>query len=145
MRKDFELEVLTREGSVLSVQAEEVIAPGVDGYLGVLAGHAPLVTALDIGLVTLRTSDGEQELLAISGGFMEVRPERTVILAETAERAEEIDRERAERALRRAEERLRRWPLRSMWNELQSSGARHRLEDAGQGRGHNESRAAECR
>jgi len=106
MRKDFELEVLTREGSVLSVQAEEVIAPGEEGYLGVLAGHAPLVTALDIGLVTLRTSDGEQELLAISGGFMEVRPERTVILAETAERAEEIDRERAERALRRAEERL---------------------------------------
>lgn len=106
MRKDFDLEVLTRERTVLSVQAEEIIAPGVDGYLGVRPGHAPLITALDIGILYVRPVNGEEETLAVSGGFMEVRPEKTVVLAEAAERASEIDRERVQRALRRAEARL---------------------------------------
>ncbi|MBD3174146.1 MAG: F0F1 ATP synthase subunit epsilon [Armatimonadia bacterium] len=126
MATGFDFEILTRERSVLSIQAEEIIAPGVDGYLGVLAGHAPLVTALDVGVLTLRSVDGDEELLAISGGFMEVRPEKTVILAETAERAEEIDRARVERALRRAEERL----SAEDYSEIDSERARRALARA---------------
>jgi F-type H+-transporting ATPase subunit epsilon len=126
MATGFDFEILTRERSVLSIQAEEIIAPGVDGYLGVLAGHAPLVTALDVGVLTLRPVDGDEELLAISGGFMEVRPEKTVILAETAERAEEIDRARVERALRRAEERL----SAEDYSEIDSERARRALARA---------------
>ncbi len=107
MRSTFELEILTRERRVLLTKVTEVVAPGVDGYLGVLAGHAPLVTALDVGQLTLEMpEEGVKERIAISGGFMEVRPEKTVVLAETAERAEEIDAARAKAALERAKERL---------------------------------------
>ena len=82
-----------------------VIAPGIEGQLGILPHHAPLMTTLEMG--ELRAKKNKEEFsLAISGGFLEVRPDRVIVLADAAERAEEIDLARAEAAKRRAEERL---------------------------------------
>ena len=99
----FELATPTR--MLVSVEADEVVAPGVEGYFGVLPGHAALLTNLMPGEVTYRTGQSEHHL-AVAGGFAEVTAERVMILAENAERPEEIDRERAERARHRAEIRL---------------------------------------
>ena len=99
----FELATPTR--MLVSVEADEVVAPGVEGYFGVLSGHAALLTNLMPGEVTYRTGQSEHHL-AVAGGFAEVTAERVMILAENAERPEEIDRERAERARHRAEIRL---------------------------------------
>ena len=83
-----------------------IVAPGVEGQLGILPHHAPLMTMLQPG--ELRVKKGEEELcLAITGGFLEARPDRVIVLADAAERVEEIDVCRAEEAKRRAEERLR--------------------------------------
>jgi F-type H+-transporting ATPase subunit epsilon len=99
------LEIVTAERVVYSDDVDIVIAPGAEGQLGILPHHAPLMTILQSGeLVTRRGS--EEDTLAISGGFLEVRPDRVIILADQAERAEEIDVERAEAARQRAEERL---------------------------------------
>ena len=97
------LEIVTAERSVYSEDVDEVIAPGLDGELGILPQHAPLMTMLQPGMLTVKKG-GDEINLAVSGGFMEVRPERVIILADTAERAEEIDIARAEEARRRAEE-----------------------------------------
>jgi F-type H+-transporting ATPase subunit epsilon len=86
--------------------AEEVVIPGKRGYLGILPGHAPLITELAVGEITYRQG-GTQHHLAVAWGFAEVLPDKVTILAETAERAEEIDTARAQESLRRAEERLR--------------------------------------
>jgi F-type H+-transporting ATPase subunit epsilon len=99
------LEIATPDRLVLSQEIDEVILPSVEGYMGVRPGHAPLLAALDVGEISYR-SGAEQHLLACSGGFVEVRADSVSILAETAEPAEEIDVERAERAKKRAEERL---------------------------------------
>jgi F-type H+-transporting ATPase subunit epsilon len=99
----FELATPTR--MLVSAEAEEVVAPGVEGYFGVLPGHAAFLTILAPGEVMYRMGQ-QQEYLAVAGGFAEVRAERVIILAEHAERPEEIDRERAERARQRAEMRL---------------------------------------
>ncbi len=100
------LDIVTAERVVYSDEADVVVAPGVDGQLGILPHHAPLMTTLQPGELRVRKG-GEEFSLAISGGFLEVRPDRVIILADTAERAEEIDVSRAEEAKRRAEERLR--------------------------------------
>lgn len=101
----FKLDIVTAERAVYSGDVDMVIAPGVEGQLGILPHHAPLMTTLQAG--ELRVKKGREELsLAISGGFLEVRPDRVVILADAAERAEEIDVARAEAAKRRAQERL---------------------------------------
>jgi len=101
------LDIVTAERSVFSADVDMVVAPGVQGLLGILPHHAPLMTMLEPG--ELRIKKGEEELsLAISGGFLEVRPDRIIVLADAAERAEEIDIARAEEAKRRAQERLRR-------------------------------------
>ncbi|PRR69250.1 F0F1 ATP synthase subunit epsilon [Neomoorella humiferrea] len=105
-----QLEVITPERPTVKTEATEVIAPGILGYLGILPGHAPLITPLKPGVVTYRRQDGGEERLAVSGGFLEVGPEHVVILADTAERAAEIDVERARRARERAEERLKNRP-----------------------------------
>jgi len=100
------LEIVTVERLVYSEDVDMVIAPGIQGQLGILPRHAPLLTALTYG--ELRAKRGSEEnSFAISGGFMEVQPDRVIVMADTAERAEEIDLERAEAARRRAEERLR--------------------------------------
>jgi len=99
------LEIVTAEGVVFSDDVEVVVAPGIEGQLGILPHHAPLMTMLLPGELWVRKG-GEEFSLAISGGFLEVRPDRVIVLADAAERAEEIDIARAEEAKRRAEERL---------------------------------------
>ena len=102
-----ELVVVTPEKQLLRQKTVDVQMPGEDGYLGILPGHAPLMTALGIGDLSYRTADGKDTAhVAIIRGFAEVLPDRVTILAETAERAEEIDVQRAKEALARAEKRL---------------------------------------
>jgi len=99
-----QLVVVTPVRQLLSESVTEVQLPGADGYLGVLPGHAPLITELGIGELTYRTAGGQTGLLAVIRGFAEVLPDRVSVLAETAERAEEIDINRAKDALKRAQE-----------------------------------------
>ena len=82
-----------------------LVAPGADGELGVLPGHAPLLTTLAPGEIKV-TKDGEESFMAVSGGFLEVLGNKVTILANTAEYADEIDEDRAETALERAQERV---------------------------------------
>ncbi len=102
-RVRFELATPTR--LVVTAEVEEVVAPGVEGYFGVWPGHAPFLASLGTGLVSYRDG-GREHVLAVNGGFAEVRPDRVIILADTAERPEEIDVARAQRARERAEQRL---------------------------------------
>ena len=99
------LDIVTAERIVFSDDVDIVIAPGQTGELGILPNHAPLMTTLGAGELVARRA-GEEYLLAIGGGFMEVRPDRVIVLADAAERAEEIDIARAEAAKARAQERL---------------------------------------
>jgi len=99
------LELATPTRMLVTAEVDEVVAPGIEGYFGVLPGHAAFLTTLAPGEVTYRSGQTEHRV-AVTGGFAEVRPERVIILAENAERPEEIDRERAERARQRAELRL---------------------------------------
>jgi F-type H+-transporting ATPase subunit epsilon len=103
----FLLSILTPDRVVLEQRVVSVIAPGSMGYLGILANHAPLMTDLVPGKLTLRDEAGREQLFAISGGFLEVSENRATILADAVERREEIDLERARRARDRALERLR--------------------------------------
>lgn len=105
----FRLEIATAERMVFAGDVSEVVVWGVEGQLAILPHHAPLMTMLQPGDVLVR-KDNEEEYLAISGGFLEVRPDRVIILADACERAEEIDIARAEAAKRRAEETLRERP-----------------------------------
>lgn len=99
------LELATPVRLAVAETADEVVAPGIEGYFGVLPGHAPFLTTLGIGEVMYRVGRDER-YLAVSGGFAEVRNDKVIVLADTAERPEEIDRARAERARERAEQRL---------------------------------------
>lgn len=99
------LDIVTAERMVYSDDVDLVVAPGSEGQLGILPHHTPLMTTLLPGEVRIKKGV-EETLLVISGGFLEVRPDRVVILADAAERAEEIDVERAEAARKRARERL---------------------------------------
>ncbi|MBA7665319.1 ATP synthase epsilon chain [subsurface metagenome] len=100
------LDIVTAERAVFSEDVDVVVAPGVEGQLGILPHHTPLMTMLQPGELRVRKG-GEEFFLVISGGFLEVRPDRVIVLADTAERVEEIDVARAEEAKRRAEERLK--------------------------------------
>jgi F-type H+-transporting ATPase subunit epsilon len=107
MADTFQLEIVTPEKKVVDTAAEEIQIPGKNGYLGVLPGHAPLITELAVGEITFRGSAGaEEQRLAVAWGFAEVLPDKVTILAETVERPSEIDVERARKAKARAEERL---------------------------------------
>jgi F-type H+-transporting ATPase subunit epsilon len=99
------LELATSTRLVVTEEVGEVVAPGVEGYFGVWPGHAPFLTTLGSGEVSYR-SGLEERLLAVHGGFAEVGGERVIILADSAERPEEIDVPRAQRARERAEQRL---------------------------------------
>jgi F-type H+-transporting ATPase subunit epsilon len=105
MTDTFQLEIVTPEKKVVDTAATEAQIPGKNGYLGVLPGHAPLITELSVGEVTFRDG-GQEQLLAVAWGFAEVLPDKVTILAETAERPGEIDVERARKAKQRAEQRL---------------------------------------
>jgi F-type H+-transporting ATPase subunit epsilon len=105
MADRFQLEIVTPEKNVVETAAEEVQIPGKNGYLGILPGHAPLITELSVGEITFRETATEQHL-AVAWGFAEVLPNKVTILAETAERPREIDVDRARQAKERAEQRL---------------------------------------
>ena len=99
------LEIVTAERVVYSEDVDILVAPGIDGELGILPGHAPLLTALQPGEIRV-VKDSDESYIAVSSGFVEVLANKVTILADTAEYAEEIDIERAEEALKRAEERV---------------------------------------
>ena len=105
MAETFQLEIVTPEKKVVETAAEEVQIPGKNGYLGILPGHAPLITELSVGEITFRENSTEQRL-AVAWGFAEILPNKVTILAETAERPSEINVERARKAKERAEQRL---------------------------------------
>lgn len=99
------LQIVSADRLLADEQVDEVEIPGADGYLGVLPGHTPLLALLQVGELWYRTGQ-EKVYLSIAFGFVEVQPDRVTVLAEIAEKAEEIDVARAEAAKRRAEERL---------------------------------------
>ena len=99
------LEIITAERQVLADDIDILVAPGIEGELGILPHHAPLMTMLQPGELLIR-KDGEETYMVVTGGFLEVRPDKVIVLADACERAEEIDVTRAEEAKRRAEERL---------------------------------------
>ena len=101
----FLLEIVTPERKVYGQDVEMIIVRGAEGELGILPHHIPLVTPLEIGPLQIK-KNGATEIIAVSGGFMEVRKNKVVILAETAEFPSEIDVERALAAQQRAEKRL---------------------------------------
>jgi F-type H+-transporting ATPase subunit epsilon len=100
-----QLELATPTRLLVSAEVDEVVAPGTEGYFGVLPGHAAFLTTLGAGEVMYRKGT-EEHRLAVIGGFAEVNADRVIVLAEEAERPDEIDRARAERARQRAEQRL---------------------------------------
>jgi F-type H+-transporting ATPase subunit epsilon len=99
------LEIVTPERQVFSEQVDSVVCPGIEGELGVLPHHAPLLTTLGVGELRIRRG-GDVEYFAIAGGFLQVRPDKVVVMAETADMASEIDLEKAEEARREAERAL---------------------------------------
>ena len=104
-----QLDIVTVERQVISEQVDYISAPGVDGVLGILPRHAPLLTALAPG--ELRYRKGPDEFaFAVGGGFMQVRPDHVTVLADSAEHAEEIDEQRADAARKRAEDLLKERP-----------------------------------
>lgn len=106
----FRLEIVTAERMVFSDDVTALIAWGVEGQLGILPHHAPLMTMLQPGDLMIR-KDREEEYLAISGGFLEVRPDKVIILADACEQADEIDVARAEDAKKRAQETMKAAPM----------------------------------
>ena len=104
------LEIVTPDRSLVREDVDEVQVPGSEGYLGILPGHAPLLASLKVGEIWFRIGQ-EKHHLAIAGGFVEVLPDRVTVLAQIAERAQDIDVTRAEAARKRAEERLARPPV----------------------------------
>ncbi len=105
MAETFDLELATPERLLVHEPVNEAQIPGKEGYLGVLPGHAPLLSELKPGFLSY-TSGGKKSYLAITGGFAEVMPDKVRVLAANAEKADEIDVARAEKALERAQERL---------------------------------------
>ena len=106
----FKLEIVTAERMVYSEEVNALIAWGVMGQLAILPHHAPLMTPLQPGDLMIR-KDKEEEFFALSGGFMEVRPDKVIILADACERVDEIDIARAEDAKKRAQETMKEAPL----------------------------------
>jgi len=135
MPDTFQLEIVTPEKLVVQDEVEEMQIPGKNGYLGILPGHAPLITELAVGEISYRKG-AETHYLAVAWGFAEVLPDRVTILAETAERAEEIDVKRAEEAKQRAQERLQSGKTETDYGRAQTSlqRAETRLDVAEKGK-----------
>ena len=102
----FPLELVTPERLLFSEEVQAIRAPGVEGSLGVQAGHAPLLTELITGLIKVTLADGREAYIATSGGFLQVNKEKVIILADTAELSEEIDIERAKASAAKARQLL---------------------------------------
>lgn len=103
--KDLTLDIVTPERLLVRETVDEVVLPGTEGEIGVLPGHTPLLTTLKVGALWYRKGD-QKHFLAVALGFAEVLPDRVTVLAQIAEKAEEIDVSRAESARQRAEQRL---------------------------------------
>lgn len=103
--KNQRLEIVTPQKKVFSEDVKFLVAPGTDGELGILPEHAPLITSLNIGIMRIE-QEGKNIKVVVTGGFMEVRNSKITVLANSAERAEDIDVDRAEAAKQRAEQRL---------------------------------------
>jgi F-type H+-transporting ATPase subunit epsilon len=106
MASTFQLEIVTPSRLLVKDLAEEAQIPGLSGYLGILPGHAPLITELAVGVITYK-ANGATHTLSVAWGFAEVLQDKVTILAETAEHPQEIDIERAQKAKERAEQRLK--------------------------------------
>ncbi|MFN0110924.1 MAG: F0F1 ATP synthase subunit epsilon [Blastocatellia bacterium] len=106
MADKLNLEVITPERLVLRESVDEVVLPGLDGELGILPEHTALISQLKTGILTYRQGGGSKQL-HVSGGFVEVQADGVAVLSDVAERPEEIDAERAQRARERAEHRLK--------------------------------------
>lgn len=102
----FKLSIVSPEKTLYEDEVESLVAPGTDGYLGVLSNHAPLITSLAAGKLEIRDSGKKERIASISGGFLEVSNNTATILADAVEFVEEIDLSRAQDALKRAEDRL---------------------------------------
>ena len=100
------VEVVSSEKSLYDGEAAMVVAPGVAGELGILPRHAPLLTRIKPGVLKINLPDGGEELLYVSGGVLEVQPEKVTVLADIAERGDDLDEQRAEEARREAEDKL---------------------------------------
>ncbi len=105
MADKLNLEVITPERLVLRESVDEIVAPGLGGELGILPNHTPLISQLQTGILSYRQGN-EKRQMHVSGGFVEVQPDRVSVLSDVAERTEEIDLGRAQRAKERAEQRL---------------------------------------
>ena len=106
MADNIRLEVVTPEKQVVNDLAQIVMAPGSMGEFGVLSGHTPFMTSLNTGAIRYRDESGKDQYVFVSGGFAEALPDKVTVLAESAERMEDIDVERAKEAVARAEKRL---------------------------------------
>lgn len=106
MAENIRLEVVTPEKFVVSEEAQIVVAPGVQGEFGILAGHTPFLSALKLGTIRYKDAQGIERAVFVSGGFAEALPDKVTVLAESAERRRDIDIERAKVALERAQKRL---------------------------------------
>ena len=102
----FKLSIVTPEKIVMEGEVNSLIVPGIDGYLGVLSHHAPLITALKPGKIEFQDSNSKVQIYAVSGGFLEVSDNQATLLADTAEHSEEINVKRAQTAFERAQEML---------------------------------------
>ncbi len=103
----FLLSIVTPEKTLYEEEVSSVIAPGIEGYLGILTDHAPLITALVPGKITVKNSSHVEIVMAVSGGFLEVLKNKVVILADAVEFAKDVDLERAKKALDRAKQRIK--------------------------------------
>ncbi|HEX9751573.1 MAG TPA: ATP synthase F1 subunit epsilon [candidate division Zixibacteria bacterium] len=134
---EFQLSIVTPEKTIFDQNVVSLIVPAAEGYLGVMAHHAPLITTLQPGKITITLStraeghdSGVELLLAISGGFLEVADNRATILADTAEQATQIDRERALQSLERARNRVHEARTgNGDWDLDRALGALHRAEN----------------
>ena len=106
MSDGIDLEIVTPDRKILTARASEVVVPGIDGYFGVLPGHAPFLTSLGVGEIAYKDPNGTH-YLAVADGVVEVLPHRVTVLAQLCEGAHEIDMERAREAKRRAEETMK--------------------------------------
>ena len=120
IRPTMHIEVVTAERELYNGEADELIAPGTEGMLGILPRHAALLTTLKAGELRIKLG-GAEEPLFVSGGFLEVSNNQATVLADTAEHAEEIDQARAEEARRRAQDRLAQTTSNTERAELQAA------------------------
>ena len=106
MAANIRLEVVTPQKEVVNEEAQIIVAPGVLGEFGVLIGHTPFMTSLNVGTIRYNDAQGQEHCVFVSGGFAEALPDKVTVLAESAERRSDIDMDRAKSAMERAQKRI---------------------------------------